>query len=58
MPRTPKALLDGAARWPWPAGHKPSGRALRDHGYRVIELKTTDDLRPQLARHGDVFQQS
>jgi hypothetical protein len=32
--------------------------ALRDGGYRVIELKTTDDLRPQLDRHGDVFQQS
>ncbi len=50
-------FVDGSAHdAPVQADHDHRLRAaLRDRGYRVIELTSTDDLRTQLARHIDVF---
>ena len=50
-------FIDGSAHdAPAQAEHDRRVRAaLRDRGYQVIELTSTDDLRTQLALHIDVF---
>jgi hypothetical protein len=53
-------FVDGSAHdAPSRAGHDREIRgALRDRGYRVLELSCTGDLKSQLAEHPDVFQRS